>query len=239
MPDDERNQEQDEPTEPTEDVEAHGVKEIAGIGLAAAALIGASAVGVKIAKNDDSPRNQAALVETSGDLKAADLDGDGYVNYRELVDVGFKWDPAELNAEGIEVTAEGLAAAGGKIPIEAVGGEGGFALKENTIFLKFGVEPELDEMIKGSAIEWTEKQRQIDPDGDGYASYDELGDSYKWNVDALNEAGYKVAPEDLAKAEYKMDLASLGEGGFETKEGMIMLKYGVDEKLDAIVEGGT
>lgn len=244
MTEDERIDEKSAAAEEANDVEAHGAKHVVAAGLAGAALIGAGAAGVKLATDDDKPNQRVEGALTSSeevapaDLKAADRDGDGYLTYRELTDGGFdKWNVDELNAEGYDVTGEGLAAAGGKFPIEAVGREGGFAIKENTIFLRLGVEPELDEMVKGSALDWSSKLREIDRDGDGYAGVEELDQAgVKMNVAPLNEAGYDVTPEDLEKAMAKIELASLGEGGFVMQEDMVMLRLGVDDKFDELLD---
>jgi hypothetical protein len=76
-------------------------------------LIGAGAVGVTMASDDDSSRSQAALVDRSAAerLAMADADKDGYVTYGELAHEGYKYTTEELQAEGTDVTAEGLAAA--------------------------------------------------------------------------------------------------------------------------------
>jgi hypothetical protein len=233
----------DERTEETTDVEAHGAKEIAGVGLAAAALIGAGAVGVKVATDDDKSRNQAALV---GDrsvverLAIADADKDGYVTYGELAHEGFKYTTEELRSEA-DVSAEGLAAAGYKMELELVGREDGFQLKENLILLKWGPDPALDELAKGSGAEWTKKIREYDADADGYASYEELGKTgYKWDTRQLSEVADKeITAEELAKAGWKQPVHTFGEGGFATEEDMVLLKYGIDSKLDALIKGET
>ena len=234
---------EDERTEETTDVEAHGAKEIAGVGLAAAALIGAGAYGVKEAVDDDKSRNQAALVDSSISerLARADADKDGYVTYSELAHEGFKYTTEELRSE-VDVSAEGLAAAGYKLKLGLIGSEDGFAMKENLIFLKWGSDPELDELAKGSAAEWTKKIREFDPDGDGYTSNDELAKvGHKMELRALNEAFQKdMTAEDLAKAGWKLADYNLGEGGFAVDEGMVFLKQGVDPNLDAIyIKGET
>jgi hypothetical protein len=226
-----------------EDVEAHGAKEIAGVGLAAAALIGAGAVGVKLATDDDKSRNQAALVDRSPAerLAIADADKDGYVTYGELAHEGFKYTTEELRSE-VDVSAEGLAAAGYKMELGLIGSEDGFPLKENLILLKWGPDPALDELAKGSAAEWTKKIRELDPDDDGYASYDELAKAgHKMELSALNEAFQKeMTAEDLAKAGWKLADYTLGEGGFAVEEGLVMLKRGVDPDLDALfIKGET
>lgn len=241
MPDDERIDEETASAEEAEDVEAHGAKQVAGIGLAAAALIGAGAGAVKLAGDGEpSQRIEGALMsgeDAGSSLKAADLDGDGYVNYRELAHEGFKFNVEELNAEGLDVTAEALSSAGIKIGLDIVG-EGGFPLEEDMIILKTGVDERFDEAVKGSALEWTDKHRAIDRDQDGYAASEELMEAgFKFDVAELNEAGYEISPEALAKAGYKAPLSALGEGGFVTKEDMVMLKMGVDDKLDAFIKG--
>ena len=229
--------------EPIEDVEAHGVKEVAGVGLAAAALIGAGAVGVKMATDDDQNRNQAALVDRSVEerLAMADADKDGYVSYGELAHEGFKYSTEELRAEGVDVSAEGLAAAGYKMELGLIGSDDGFPLKEDLILLKWGSDPALDELAKGSAAEWTKKIREIDQDADGYAASEELGKAgMKWDTRALSEAANKeITAEELAKAGWKQPAHTFGEGGFATEEDMVLLKYGIDSKLDALIKGET
>lgn len=231
---DDKKPEQDE-------VEAHGAKQVAGVGLAAAALIGAGAGAVKLATDDDSgQRNVGALLspEAHTRLKQADTDRDGYVNYRDLAHEGFKLSVAPMKVEGADVTAEALSSAGAKIELAAIGKEGGFALERDTILLKSGVDSKVDELVKGDAQEWTDKHKGIDVDGDGYASFEELEKAgFKVSFDELGEAGSKHSPEELEKAGIKIGLASLGEGGFVTKEDMVILKYGVDQKLDAFIKG--
>lgn len=230
----------DERTEGTNDVEAHGAKEIAGVGLAAAALIGAGAYGVKEATDDDKSRNQAALVadDTRERLAKADADGDGYVNYRELANVDMKLDPAPMNAEGTEVTAEALAAAGVKIEIEDIGREDGYQLERNLVLVKYKVDEEVDKLAMGPAMEWASKHKEMDGDGDGYATpleLDQLG--YKFVV-ALDEATYKeYEPKELEAASVKFNLAELGEGGFPVQDNLVMYKEGVNELLDAFIKG--
>jgi EF hand len=224
-----------------EDVEAHGVKQVAGVGLAAAALIGAGAA-LKVATDDSKPnqRIEGALVtdDPYASLKRADADGDGYVNYRELGHEGFKYSVGPLNEEGVDVTVEALSAAGVKVRLDDVlDKERGFELADNAIMLKRGVDKTLDEAVQGPALEWTKKFREIDRDGDGLASYDELqGASWKWSTDGLRKAGYEVTAEDLAKAGYKQPLETFGEGGFMTKEDLVMLELGVDHKLDDVLQ---
>jgi hypothetical protein len=237
-----------QPTEPgeTPDVEAHGAKEAVGIGLAAAALLGAGAVGVKTAFDDDSPRDRVAGALTTSetteqrdvDLNSADVDGDGYLTLQELEGVGLKWRLDELQAEGLEVTSAGLSAAGSKHLIELVDKEGGFALEGDAIVLKMGVDPVLDESVKGAALEWSDKLREIDRDQDGYAGHEELeAAGYRWNVKELEEAGYAVSAEELAKAGYKMELELFDKGGFPVEGESVMLKVGEDELLDSMIKG--
>jgi hypothetical protein len=228
---------EDERTEESTEVEAHGVKEVAGVGLAAAALIGAGAAGVKYATDDDKSRDQAALVDQSSSerLAMADADKDGYVNYGELAHEGFKWTTDELRSE-VDVSPEGLAAAGYKLELGLIGSEDGFPLKEDLILLKWGPDPALDELAKGSAAEWTKKIRELDQDADGYAGYEELGKvGWKWDPAALNEAFHKdMTAEDLAKAAYKQPVETLGEGGFAVEGDLVILKQAVDKHLDAL-----
>jgi hypothetical protein len=223
-----------------EDVEAHGVKHVAGVGLAAAALIGAGAAVTKATDDSPSQRVQGALVtdDPYAALKQADADGDGYVNYRELGHEGFKYSVGPLNEEGLDVTVEALSAAGVKVRLDDVlDKERGFALEGDAIMLKLGVDKNLDEVVEGSALEWTKKLREIDRDGDGFASYDELRESpWKWNTDELRQAGYRVTAEQLAKAGWKQPLETFGEGGFGNKYHLITLKLGVDEQLDELVQ---
>jgi len=239
---DERIDEENAAAEEAEDVEAHGAKKVVGVGLATAALLGAGAGAVKLAGGDEQPSQRiegALLSPEARSLKAADRDGDGYLTYRELADGGFgKLNVDELNAEGVNVTAEGLAAAGMKIEIDAVGREGGFPVRDDTLFLRSGVDTKVDELVKGSAAEWTDKFREIDRDRDGYAGYEELLEAgWKLNVDELTEAGYDVTPEGLAKAGMKLPLETFGEGGFVTNEDMVMLRLGVDQKVDELIKG--
>jgi hypothetical protein len=239
VPEDERIDDEKASADENEDVEAHGVKQVAGVGLAAAALLGAGAAAVKLT-DDDKPSQRvtgALLSPEARNLEGTDLDRDGYLTYRELALDGVKFNVEELNAEGLDVTAEGLSSAGIKIELDIVG-EGGFPLKEDMIFLKGGVDDKFDEAVKGSALEWTDKHRAIDRDQDGYAASEELMEAgYKFNVAELNEAGYEISPEALAEAGYKAPLSALGEGGFVTQEDMVMLKMGVDDKLDAFIKG--
>ena len=224
-----------------EDVEAHGVKQVAGVGLAAAALIGAGAA-VKVATDDSTPsqRVEGALVteDPYTSIKRADADGDGYVNYRELGHEGFKYGVGPLNEEGIDVTVEALSAAGVKVRLDDVlDKERGFELVDNAVMLKRGVDVDLDEAVQGPAVEWTKKFKEIDRDGDGLASYDELSKAaLKWNTDGLRKAGYEVTAEELAKAGYQQPLETFGEGGFMTKEDVVMLELGVDNKLDELLQ---
>jgi hypothetical protein len=238
---DERIDEEHATPEDAEDVEGHGVKEVAGVGLAAAALIGAGAVGVKVATDDDKSRNQAALVaeDTRERLAKADADGDGFVDYRDLSDVGMKIAPDELRAEGYDVTSEALASAGVKIELAVIGKEEGFAVEGETIMLKTEVDQRLDEIAKSSALEWADKHKEIDRDGDGYAGGVELLEAgYKVMTTDLEEAGYKeVDLKALEEAGMKINLATLGEGGYSVEDGTIFHKDGLDEKLDAFVKG--
>jgi hypothetical protein len=239
MAEDKRIDEEGAGTEENPDVEGHGVKEVAGVGLAAAALIGAGAVGVKVARDDDaSDRNVGALLSPEARFAEADRDRDGYVTQPELAPYSLKFSTNKFQEEGVDVSEEGLSAAGYKLAVELIGKEDGFSVEGDTVMLKQGVTEELDKLAEGIGLELTKKLRELDRDGDGYASSEELAvsDWYKWDVDELNAAGYKVTSEDLAKAEYKMDLALLGEGGFVTKEDMILLKQGVDSKLDELLD---
>jgi hypothetical protein len=222
-----------------EDVEAHGAKEIAGVGLAAAALIGAGAAGVKMATDDDGgERNVGHLLSPEARFAEADKDRDGYVTQPELGAYSLKFSTDKLKEEGIDVSEAGLSVAGYKLPIELIGKHDGFPVEGDTVMLKQGVSEELDKLAEGSALEWTKKIREADRDGDGYASQEELGIiEMKMSTLKLKEEGYEVSEEELAKAEYKVDLSLLGEGGFMVEENMIFLKYGLDDKLDALIKG--
>jgi hypothetical protein len=239
VPDDERKE--IEPTEDAPDVEGHGTKEVVGIGLAAAALIGGGAAAYKLTEDDANERSQAALVEREEtsepvELKAADRDGDGYLTSAELAHEGFKWSTEELR-EHPEVLAVGLALAGYKHSPDLVGDEG-FMIKGESIMLKYGLSPELDKLLdSGAPQEWSSKWREVDRDGDGYANHEELEPAgWKLNTAQLEKAGYKFGPEDLAKAGYKLPSYALGEGGFAVEGSEVMLKHGADTGLDALLE---
>lgn len=227
--------------EESEEVEGHGAKHVVAAGLAGAALIGAGAGAVKLATDDDKSRNQAALVseETAARLAKADSDGDGYVTYRDLEVVGFKYDTELLKIEGVDVSAEALSAAGHKVELALVDKERGFPVEGDTIMLKEGVAPELDELAKGAAEEWMKKIKPLDLDEDGYLDYEPLADWYKLIIKGegkgeLEEvAGKHVEVKELYAAGIKIRSADLGEGGFAMEEDTIYLKYGVDEQLDA------
>jgi hypothetical protein len=244
MADNERIDDERAETEESQEVEAHGAKQVAGIGLAAAALIGAGAVGVKVATDDDKSRNQAALVEedAASRLAKADADRDGYATYRELDAVGLKYDTELLKIEGIDVSAEALSAAGHKVEIDVVDKENGFPLDGDAIMLKRGVSEELDRLVETSAAEWTLKFNELDRDTDGYAGGEELAaGAYKLVIkgeDELDEASWKhLEPKSLEEAGQKIRLADLGAGGFAVEKDTIFLKLGVDEKLDAFIKG--
>jgi hypothetical protein len=239
VPDDERSgNETTEPTEETPDVEGHGAKKVVGVGLAAAALIGSGAAAVKLTDGDSSGRTAGALTsenieKAAGDPKAADRDGDGYVTYSDLAHEGFKWAVDDLLRES-EVSALGLSAAGWKMSLEHLGAEG-FAIKGESIFLKGGVDENLDKLLQGSAAEWTKKVRSLDRDEDGYAASKELDAAgFKFNVGAVNEEGVKAEPGDLAEAGYKLPLATLDSGDFAIKGESIFIKIGVDPELDQL-----
>jgi hypothetical protein len=239
---DERTDEESASAAEGDDVEAHGAKKIVGTGLAAAALLGAGAAGVKLATDDDqsSQRVQGAL--TSRDdpvraLTAADRDGDGYLASAELAQESMKWDVAELNERGLEVSAPGLALAGFKQAPDDVGPEG-FAIKGESIMLKQGVNEELDKLLdSGEAQEWSMKVDKLDRDGDGYALAEEFeAAGFRYDTTELEEAGIKVEGAELVKAGYKVPLHALGEGGFMIKGESIMLKLKVDSELDALLD---
>lgn len=242
MPDDERSgNDTTERTEETPDVEGHGAKQVVGVGLAAAALIGSGAAAVKLTDDDSSKRTPAALtsegVESkAGDPKAADRDGDGYVTYSDLAHEGYKWEVDDLLRRGTEVSALGLSAAGYKMSLESLRGEG-FTIKGESIFLKGGVDENLDKLLRGSAAEWTQKVRSLDRDEDGYASSKDLDAAgFKYNVEAVNEEGIKIAPDDLAEAGYKLPLETLDSGGFAIKGESIFVKQNVDPALDELFD---
>lgn len=241
MPEDERIDEESPSAGENEEVEAHSAKQVAGIGLAAAALIGAGAVGVKVATDDDQSRNQGALVSeqpVAERLAKADTDQDGYVTSRDLAHEGFKLSAQPLQAEGIDVADEALVAAGVKIELEAIGREGGFGLEGDTILIENKVDSKVDEVIEGPAMEWMKKFKEIDQDGDGYASTEELEKAgYTLDFSKVREAGYEVSTEELSKSGITINLASFGEGGFVTKENMVMVSFGVDDKVDAFIKG--
>jgi hypothetical protein len=237
MADDERTADE---TGETPEVEGHGAKHVVAGGLAAAALVGGTAAAVKLTDDGSGSRDQGALVtperEKLGDLRVADRDKDGYVSYGELAHEGFKFNVTGLNKEGIGVTAAALSSAGFKLSLELVDKERGFAADGGEIFLKLGVDEQLDKLAQGEALEWTDKHRSVDRDSDGYATADELAhEGIKYNVAELNEAGYKFGPEELAKAGYKTPLSALGAGGFEIKGESVMLKENVDPALDELL----
>jgi Ca2+-binding EF-hand superfamily protein len=241
VPEDERIDEETPSAGENEEVEAHGAKQVAGIGLAAAALIGAGAVGVNLATDDDQSRNQGALVSeqpVAERLARADTDQDGYVTYRDLANEEVKVSAQPLRDEGIDVADEALAAAGAKIELKAIGEEGGFGLEGDTIMIESKVDSKVDEVIEGPAMEWMKKFKEIDQDGDGYASTEELEKAgYTLDFWKIREAGYEVSTEELSKSGITINLASFGEGGFVTKENMVMVTFGVDDKVDAFIKG--
>jgi hypothetical protein len=240
VPEDERIDEENPSAGENEEVEAHGAKQVAGIGLAAAALIGAGAVGVKVATDDDQPRNQGALVERSvaERLAKADTDQDGYVGYRDLAQEGFDLSAQPLRKDGIDVADEALAASGVKIEVDAIGREGGFGLEGDTILIESKIDDKVDAAVEGPAIEWTDKFKEIDQDGDGYASTEELEKAgYTLDFSKVREEGYEVSTEELSKSGITINLTSFGEGGFVTKESVVMLSLGVDDKVDAFIKG--
>ena len=239
MPEDERIDEESATPEESPDVEGHGAKEIAGIGLAAAALIGGAA-GVKIATDDEPERNVGALLspEAHARFVEADKDRDGYVTQPELVPLSLKFSTDKIVAEGVDVSEDGLSVAGFKLPLELIGNKEGFPVEGDTVLLQQGVSEELDELVEGSALEWTKKLREIDKDGDGFASQEELAViDMKMVTDKFREEGYEVTPEDLEKAGYKVNFSLVGEGGFTVEDNLIFLKFGLDEKLDALIKG--
>lgn len=234
MSEDTRSDEQDERAD---DVEAHGTRNVVAGGLAAAALIGGGAVAYNLADDDPNERSQAALVEKesaeTGDLKAADRDGDGYLTAVELAHEGFKWSTEELK-EPVHPAA--LSLVGWKHGPDLIGDDG-FMIKGESIMLKAGVSEDLDKLLEsGAAQEWSDKVRGLDKEGDGYAVHEELDAAgYKYDLSQLEEAGYKIAPEELAKAGYKLPLHVLGEDGFMIEGESIMIKVGVDAELDGLL----
>ncbi len=241
MAEDERIGEEHTKTEDAE-VEGHGAKKVVGTGLAAAALVGAGVAGVKLMDGDDESNQRVTGALTSrdeapvsGDLKAADRDGDGYLTSADLAHEGFKWDTGELRKHS-EVLPVGLSLAGWKCSPELIGGDG-FAIKGESIMLKYGVSPELDKLLEsGAPEEWSKKWREIDQDGDGYAAAEDLEVAgIKMYTGELEEAGYKESPEDLMKAGYKVPSHALGEGGFMIKGESLMLKEAVDPALDELL----
>jgi hypothetical protein len=237
MSDEERTEERHD-----EDVEAHGPKKVVATGLAGAALIGAGAVGVKLATDDDSNRNTGALVSPTGvdeRLAKADTDRDGYVTYQDLEAVGYKYDAELLKVEGYDVSAEALAAAGHKVELALVDKERGWELEGETIKLRSGVSEELDELAKGGAEEWMKKIRPLDRDEDGYLDYEALAEAghkliIKGELDEVADKHVEI--KELYAAGVKIKSADLGEGGFAMEEDAIYLRYGVDEKLDAFIK---
>ncbi len=240
MTENERSDEQVEARQ-EEEVEGHGAKQIAAAGLAGAALIGAGAVGVKMATDDDPQRNVGALTERQAaiDLRKADLDGDGFLSYRELAEYNdlvqccIKLNVAQLNKEGIGVTAEGLLAAGYQVPLKVIDKVEGFAVEGEEIMLKQGPDRNLDALLKGSALEWSSKHREVDPDLDGYAEINDLERAgMKMDFSKLREQGHDVSAEALEKAMVKIEFPALGEDGFATEGDVVILSEGVSQKLD-------
>ena len=233
------DEQREETTPEGDDVEGHGARQIAAAGLAGAALIGAGAVGVKVATDDDRSRNKGALVSEIGSLERADPDQDGFATYHDLAREGFKIDTELLKVEGLEVTADALAAAGHKIELALVGKDEGFPLESDTILLKQEVDERLDELAKTSALEWADKFKELDRDGDGYAGGAELAElGWKLASKDLEGVSWKyIEVKSLEEAGVKVDLATLGEGGYSIEDGTIFHKDGVDERLDAFIKG--
>jgi len=222
-------------TPDAEDVEAHGAKELLSVGLAAAALLGAGqAARATAATAATGTQSEYVLSET--DFKAADRDLDGLLSYEELEAVGFKYDVEELNAGGDEVTVEWLAQ-NYRLSLASIGGDG-FVAKVDAIGLRRGVDPYLDAILDGKTVDWPSKYSALDLDGDSYATYEELSlAGHKWNADDLVAAGYDVSAESLDAAGYKVALDLLGDGGFAVELDAVMLKPGIDPKLDTILKG--
>jgi len=82
--------------------------------------------------------------------------------------------------------------------------------------------------------------KAADRDGDGYVTSAELAqEGFKWDVTELNEKGLEVSATGLSLAGFKQSLDSLGTEGFAIKGESIMIKQGVDEELDKLLDGSA
>lgn len=81
--------------------------------------------------------------------------------------------------------------------------------------------------------------KAADRDGDGYLTSAELAhEGFKWNVTELNERGLEVSAPGIALAGYKHSPDFVGPEGFEIRDESIMIKQGVSEELDKLLDSG-
>jgi hypothetical protein len=87
-----------------------------------------------------------AAQEWSKKVREIDRDDDGYAAPEELLALGYKFNTAALEKAGYKFRSAELAKAGFKFRLDSLG-LGGFLIKGEEVMLKYGVAPELDQVL--------------------------------------------------------------------------------------------
>jgi len=205
--------------DPEPDVEAHGLREVMSIGLAATALAGASAGAPAAAKAADTSQRTTIGAIATTDLKELDpykeytlgtFEAAGYtVDLDELARAGYKASGLEIDSAGYAVSLDEL---------ERLGQKDG-----SLITLKWGVDEEFD-----AVLDKLDQANQY-----SLGEFVELG--YDVSTDQLESSGIIINYRELDELGFKMswhDSAGLKESSYSAIE----LKRGVDADLDVLLE---
>jgi hypothetical protein len=210
------------PNEVDSDVEAHGLKEVMGVGLAAAALAGAAAPAKAVAAEGYAGAEVVALdiraLDPSAEYGLRELEAAGYeVSFAELEKSGWKVRLDELEAIGFKCSLDELDKAGMKQAVETPEGI------VWTLALKWGADAELD-----TALDSVDQATQY-----RLSEFAQLG--YDINTRELEAAGFIIDWRELDELGAKMSWHD--SVGFKRAPDAseIGIKLGVDEELDGMI----
>jgi hypothetical protein len=209
----------DEPLSPEDEeteFEAHGVKEVMSVGLAAAAIAGAAGPVAKAATGPGTDAPAAAMSETKA------LDTSAEYGLGELEAVGYKVSLDEIAKAGFKLSLDELDAVGYKVSLDELD-KAGMKMDESTIMLKWRVDEELDAALVrvDQATEYSLKEL--------------AAAGFRVSVDELEAAGYKMTRDELDAVGYKMSWHE--SVGFKYDDpSIVSLKRGVDVELDTLLQ---
>jgi hypothetical protein len=219
MSEHESSAQSDEPGGSAEDeteFEAHGVKEVMSVGLAAAAIAGASGPVAKAAADPIGGTTAAAMSETK------ELDTSAAYGLGELEAAGYKVSLDEVAKAGFKLSIDELDAVGYKVSLDELD-RSGMKMDESTIMLKWRVDETLD-----AALDKVDQATE-------YSLKEFAAAGFRISVDELEAVGIKMTPDELDAVGYKLSWHDSVGFKYDTPS-VIGLKRGVDMELDRLLQ---